>query len=51
MEEKNNAEKMAAEMIKFMDGTYTVDKPKQLLRAKEFDVAVICKQWNEILVQ
>ena len=49
--EKNNAEKMAAEMIKFMDGTYSVDKPKQLLRAKEFDVAVVCKQWNEILLQ
>ena len=51
VEEKNNAEKMAAEMIKFMDGTYSVDKPKQLLRAKEFDVAVISKQWNEILIQ
>ena len=40
---------MANEMIKFMEGTYKVDKEKQKIRAKEFDAEKVGKHWNEIL--
>jgi len=49
VEEKNNSVLMANEMIKFMEGTYKVDKAKQIERAKEFDSAKIGKHWNDIL--
>jgi glycosyltransferase involved in cell wall biosynthesis len=49
VEEKNNPVLMANEMIKFMDGTYKVDKPKQIERAKEFDSAKTGKHWDDIL--
>ncbi len=49
VEEKNNSVLMANEMIKFMEGTYKVDKAKQIERAKEFDSVKIGKQWNNIL--
>ena len=32
-----------------MEGTYKVDKAKQIERAKEFDSVKIGKQWNNIL--
>jgi hypothetical protein len=40
---------MVNEMISFMNGIYKVDKEKQIMRAREFDVSVISKRWNEIL--
>jgi glycosyltransferase involved in cell wall biosynthesis len=49
--EKNDASRMAAEMICFMDGIYKVDKEKQILRASEFDTSIISKRWNDILAK
>ncbi len=49
VDSKNNSVLMANEMIKFMEGTYKVDKEKQKIRAKEFDAEKVGKHWNEIL--
>ena len=49
IEEESNAEKMAAEMLNYMNGTYTVDAIKGKLRAQEFDIKILAGKWNEIL--
>jgi glycosyltransferase involved in cell wall biosynthesis len=49
VEEESNTKEMANEMLKFMNGTYILDVEKGKQRAKEFDIKIWSKKWNEIL--
>lgn len=51
IDEKNNVKKISEEMIKYMEGEYLVDKEKGRERAKEFDISIWSKKWNQILIE
>ena len=50
VKQKNDAEVMANEMLKFMNGEYIVNKELQTQRACEFDISIWATKWNNILL-